>query len=379
MRFVACWLVALAMLVAGAAPAPALQAPQISPAPSVGMAAGMLIDNAGGVLWARNAEVSRPPASLTKILTALVVLERANLEDRVRISREARNVSGARMYLEEGSELSVRDLLWGLLLASGNDAAVALAQKVSPDGSVRDFARLMNEKAASLGARSSTFTNPHGLDEPGHLASAKDMALITQAAMRNPTFATMVAAPEHAITWSDGSSRNLVNHNKLLSRYPGAVGVKTGYTSGAGSSLASAVSREGRTLIAITMGSPNRRHYEESMALYTWGFANLSALLAAPTERLEGLRAPVEIAGRDLTVAASKGSTLGNNGLAIVQIAPGAEPKSVPKRLLPPALAIWVASGAALMLRRRRLSRWVVAASVDPRPGRRKALPPGEE
>ncbi|HEY8200512.1 MAG TPA: serine hydrolase, partial [Actinomycetota bacterium] len=231
-------LVALALLLgcagvafADPATAPADPAPAVPPPPHLGMAAGILVDTASGkVLWSHDADVARPPASLTKILTALVVLDRANLDDNVTVTPEARGVDGARIYVEAGWVMPVRDLLWGLLLESGNDAAVALAQKVSPDGTVWGFAKLMNERARELGAVHSTFVNPHGLDAPGHVATPRDLAIIATAAMRNPTFAEMVSTIRHSIAWGDGSTRELTNHNKLLERYPGTIGVKTGFT-----------------------------------------------------------------------------------------------------------------------------------------------------
>ncbi|MGH9283421.1 MAG: D-alanyl-D-alanine carboxypeptidase family protein, partial [Acidimicrobiales bacterium] len=262
-------------------PAPASAA--LPSAPGLGMAAGILVDAASGkVVWSQNADAQRAPASLTKVLTALVVLDQANLDDNVTVTPEARAVGGARMYAESGWVMPVRDLLWGLLLQSGNDAAVALAQKVSPDGTVAGFATLMNERAKQLGATRSNFVNPHGLDAPGHLTTARDMAIISSAALRNPTFAQMVATYSHQIPWGDGSSHTLTNHNKLLTRYPGTIGVKTGYTLGAGPSLISAVRRGDHTLIAVVMGSPSQGHYNESTALYDWGFAHLPALLAQP-------------------------------------------------------------------------------------------------
>ncbi|MGH2705627.1 MAG: D-alanyl-D-alanine carboxypeptidase family protein [Actinomycetota bacterium] len=249
--------------------------------PQVSMSSGILVDaSSGRVLWAHEPDVPRPPASLTKMLTALVVIERADLEDTATITPEARNAPGARLYAEEGWTLPVRDLLWGLLLESGNDAAVALAQKVSPDGSLQGFAALMNERAAAMGAQHSSFRNPHGLDEPGHVSTARDLALIAATALRNPVLAEIVASRSHEIGWN-GGHRILVNHNKLLWRYAGAIGVKTGYTGGAGHCLASAARRGDDTILAVMLDVTNGRHYAASSALYDWGFSNLPALREA--------------------------------------------------------------------------------------------------
>ena len=263
--------------------APAAQASQAAPAPPpppVTMQAGLLMEmESGNVLWTSNENSQRSPASLTKVLTGLVALENGALDDTAVISRAARSVAGQRMFAEEGWTMTVGDMLWGLLLQSGNDAAVALAEKVSPDGTERGFMAMANNRAKELGATDSNFVNPHGMDQPGHHTTARDLALITSAALRNPVFAQMVSSKTHVVPWGDGGKHLFINHNKLLWRYPGAMGVKTGFTRGAGSCLISAVHRDGHTLIAVVMGSAN--HYGDSTALYDWGFANLAALKAS--------------------------------------------------------------------------------------------------
>jgi serine-type D-Ala-D-Ala carboxypeptidase (penicillin-binding protein 5/6) len=275
--FVAAIVIALVPVTAGAQqPAAAV------PSPEVGMASGVLVElGSGKVLWAKDERAQRAPASVTKILTALVVLEHSKLNDRVTITPEARAAPGGRIFAEVGWSFSVEDLLWGLMLQSGNDAAIALAQKVSPDGSVGGFVNLMNERARQLGAKDSHFVNPHGYDEPGHVTTAQDLALITAAAMRNRKFGEIVGSKTHDLTWGDGQSHTFINHNKLLWRYPGTVGVKTGYTDDAGHTLVTAVRRNGTTLVAAALASPNP--YGETIALFDWGFANLTALRAAST------------------------------------------------------------------------------------------------
>lgn len=263
-----------------AAPAVATEGGSVPPPPHTTMEAGILFElESGSVLWAHNEDVIRAPASLTKVLTGLVVMENAGLDEPAVLSTAARNVAGQRMFAEEGWVMSVSDMLWGLLLQSGNDAAIALAETVSPDGTVAGFMDLANRRAFGLGATRTNFVNPHGLDEPGHQTTARDLALITAEAMRNPTFAGMTAAKTKVVPWAGDRDRHLfINHNKLLWNYPDTVGGKTGYTRGAGNCLISAVQRGGSTLIAVVMGTPH--HYAESTALYDWGFAHLETLRA---------------------------------------------------------------------------------------------------
>lgn len=273
-------------------------------------------------------------------MTALLVLERADLDDVALITPEARGVEGGRIYAEAGWSFTVRDLLWGLLLQSGNDAAVALAQKVSPDGSVGRFAQMMSERAAEIGAENTQFRNPHGLDEAEHYSTAYDLALIATAAMRTPVFAEMVAAKTHDVSWGDGTVHTFINHNRLLFDYPGAIGIKTGFTAGAGNSLASAVSRDGVTLIAVVLGSPD--HYAESIALYDWGFSHLAALRVQDSPRLR-LKEP-----------ALDGSS--ESGLEVVQV--GAEKEATSGSRAPvlaaPVAALFLAWGLMSWLRKRR-------------------------
>jgi serine-type D-Ala-D-Ala carboxypeptidase (penicillin-binding protein 5/6) len=349
-------LVACALVLGGAGVASANPAPQASvpSAPAVGMAAGILVDAATGkVIWSQNADAERAPASLTKVLTALVVLDQANLDDNVTVTPEARAVGGSRIYVESGWVMPARDLLWGLLLQSGNDAAVALAQKVSPDGTIAGFSKLMDERARQLGATHSRFVNPHGLDDPGHMTTARDLAIITSAALRNPTFAEMVATQRHDIPWGDGTSHTLLNHNKLLGRFAGTVGVKTGYTLGAGQSLISAVRRGDHTLIAVVLGSPSQGHYNESIALYDWGFANLPALLAQPQSVLPPPpAAPPARVGAPVPAEAGASSRVA--GLDVEQL--GDSAAAINTRRYPVTTAVGLAAAAlvGLVLVRRR-------------------------
>src|SRR5712691_3056327 len=268
-------------------PPPPPPGPDGNPLPApLGVDEGILVDTSNGkVLWEVNDNQPRPPASLTKILTALVVLQRAGLDDTQTVTDEAYNAPGANTYAKPGWTYSVDDMLWGLLLVSGNDMAISLAQRVSPDGTMAGFVQLMNEQAAALGATSTVMVNPHGMDAPGHVSTARDLALLTMVAMRVPTFATMVGTVQHAIPWDGGQHTHpLVNHNKLLTLYPGTIGVKTGYTNGSGNSLASEATHDGHTLLAIVLNAKSPAGYNDSKALYDWGFLNFDALEARATD-----------------------------------------------------------------------------------------------
>lgn len=294
------------------------------PPPETTMQAGLLMEmESGNVLWARDEAGLRSPASLTKVITALVVMETVGLDEPAVISNAARTVAGGRMFAEEGWTMSVESMLWGLLLQSGNDAAIALAEKASPDGTIEGFMDIANRRAAELGATDSNFVNPHGLDAPGHQSTARDLALITSAALQNPTFANMVASKTHIVPWGDRPQHMFINHNKLLWRYPGTIGVKTGFTNEAGNCLISAVHRDGKTLIAVVMGTP--QHYAESTALYEWGFANLNALKAQSTYSIRPDLSPQAL---ELTIASDPA------------LAAGALTGGVQLQILIPALGI---------------------------------------
>ena len=197
-----------------------------------------------------NSEQKLPMASTTKIMTALVVLNSASLDDKVTVTAAAANVEGSSMYLKAGETLTVSDLLYGLMLSSGNDAATALAIHIG--GSVDGFAKLMNDKAKTLGLLNTHFTNPSGLPDERHYTTAADLALIAAAALDNPVFAKIVALKQATV-----AGRTLVNHNKLLSMYDSAVGVKTGFTKKAGRCLVSAAKKDGVTLICVTLNAPD--------------------------------------------------------------------------------------------------------------------------
>ncbi|HEU5002080.1 MAG TPA: hypothetical protein VFW71_04800 [Actinomycetota bacterium] len=269
-----------------AAPSP-LPGPDANPLPApLGVASGILVDPTNGkVLWSQDDTVARAPASLTKIATALTVLRRANVGAVGTVTNDAVNVGGSELGPPAGTTMTVGDMLWGLLMVSGNDMALALAHTLSPDGTVAGFVGLMNSDAATAGATGSTFVNPHGLDAPGHQSTARDLALLTMEAMRYPLFAQIVATRQHVLVWG-GGAHLLTNHNKMLAQFPGTIGVKTGYTSESGSALVSEVTRDGQTLLAVVLGAHTPAGYKDSEALYNWGFTNLGTLEAQATDTI---------------------------------------------------------------------------------------------
>lgn len=230
-------------------------------------------------LYEKSADLRMGEASTTKIMTALVVSERIPLEKVVSVPPEAVGVEGSSVYLREGELLSVRELLLALLLESANDAAVALA--IVTAGSLSAFAELMNEKARDLGLKDTHFTNPHGLYDEEHYTTARELALITAEALRvkelREIFATKSATAPIGRTDQSPSgegTRYLKNHNKMLSLYDGAIGVKTGFTKKTGRCLVSAAERDGMTLICVTLNAPD--DWNDHASLLDYGFESYS-------------------------------------------------------------------------------------------------------
>lgn len=223
----------------------------------------------GRILYAHNADQKMPIASLTKIMTAIVAIEEGDLKDKVKASKRAVRTEGSSIYLREGEEMTLEDLLYGLMLRSGNDAAVAIAEHIG--GSIEGFAYLMNEKAQYIGLTSSHFVNPHGLDHPDHYSTARDLAILTAYALKNPTFQKIVAtkvktAPLEGYDWD----RKWINKNKMLRMYKGADGVKTGYTKIAQRCLVSSATKDGRQIAVVVINDPN--DWNDSARLLDYGF-----------------------------------------------------------------------------------------------------------
>ncbi len=234
----------------------------------------------GTVLYEKNATKRLPMASTTKVMTALVVLESAKLDKKVKIPKEACGIEGSSVYLREGEEFSVEELLYALMLASANDAATALAIEVC--GSVDAFAERMNQKAAELGLEGTHFTNPHGLHNEDHYTTAKDLASIAAEASRNETFRKICSTQKTVIRRdSKENARLLVNHNKLLTRYSGCFGIKTGFTKTSGRCLVSGAERDGLSLIAVTLGAPDDWNDHETLLDYGFSLYSKKTLAEA--------------------------------------------------------------------------------------------------
>ncbi len=253
---------------AGAVPARAA-------APALQAEAAILLDaKTGDILFQKNARDRKAPASTTKIVTAIIAIENGQLTDEVKVSPRAAYTPGSSMHLYAGQIITLRELITGLMLRSGNDAAVAIAEHIA--GSTDNFAVLMNEKARLIGATGSHFRNPNGLSAAGHYTTATDLALITRYALANPVFADIVGTKETSIEWQDRngreSDRNLRNTNRLLWMLEEADGVKTGTTGEAGPCLVSSATRGNQKLIAVVLHDHSR--WYDSMKLLKYGFDN---------------------------------------------------------------------------------------------------------
>lgn len=245
---------------------------------SVQASAAILIEaESGRVLYEHNADERLPMASTTKIMTALIAVEHCGMDEIVTAGKNASGVEGTSIYLSEGEQLTMHQMLQGLMLRSGNDAAVAIAEHIA--GGVETFASLMNARAEMLGA-DAYFVTPNGLDKGGHSASARAMALIARAAMQHETFRELVITQEAIIPWVDNEySRVLRNKNRLLKEYEGATGIKTGFTGKAGRCLVFSAERDGMELIGVVLNCPG--WFEEAEKLLDWGFANFSRQICA--------------------------------------------------------------------------------------------------
>ena len=252
----------------------------------------------GRVLHEREADARSLVASTTKIMTALIVCEQCNVLDRMRIPSEAVGIEGSSMYLREGEVLTIQELLYGLMLSSGNDAAVALA--IYCGGTVEGFVQLMNDKARLLGLQDTHFENPNGLDAPGHYSTARDLADLAIYAMENPIFQKTVSAKTVTI-----GERVLRNHNKLLWLFNGAEGVKTGYTKAAGRILVSSALRDSRRIVAVTIDAPE--DWNDHMALLQDGFARYRVQTVVSAGDYVGTMEVAGGEGTHVTVYASEG------------------------------------------------------------------------
>jgi D-alanyl-D-alanine carboxypeptidase (penicillin-binding protein 5/6) len=267
----------------------------------------------GRILYQKNVNQPCPPASTTKILTALVALERGELQQKISTSSTASHVEGSSIYLSTGETHTLEELLYGILLSSGNDASIAVAEGLA--GSEARFTVWMNEKAAALGAKSSSFLNCNGLPKEGHYTTAYDLALITCYALKNPIFEAMVKTKKKDILWP-GRDQNkvLFNHNKLLWRYQYADGVKTGYTREAGKCLVASATKDGHRLVTVLFNS--KQIYNDSQILFDYVFTNYQLVNIVSSQNnlgnikvVAGIKEQISVLpNRSLTILLHKGT-----------------------------------------------------------------------
>lgn len=253
----------------------------------------------GQSLYEKNADSQMLVASTTKIMTALIALENASMEDLVEIPQECTGIEGSSLYLKSGEVCTMRELLYGLMLHSGNDAAMAVAHHIS--GSVEEFSKLMNDRAKIIGCENTHFVNPHGLDADGHYSTARDMAKITAVAMENELFEMIVSTKAITI-----NNRTFKNHNKLLWMSDDTIGVKTGYTKSAGRILVSCAQRDGMRLICVTISAPDDWNDHQSLcetAFSDWQILNICSQdeLVANLPVISGRKDDVGIVAADIT------------------------------------------------------------------------------
>jgi len=315
---------------AGAPAPPAGMGPAAPPPPGVlvgagatnlptGLTAGgwLVADaDSGQILAAKGADVRDLPASTMKILTALVVLPRLSPEARVAVGQDAAKVDGTKVGLVPGQTYLVRDLATAMLIASGNDATTALVDAAGGQDAV--VAR-MNTLAASLGASDTHAVDPTGLDAPGQLTSVRDLAILGRAALAEPAVSRYLTIPRAVLPTPNGGSFEIQNHNLLLGRYPGTLGVKNGYTVAADATYVGAVRRDGRTLlVALLRAAPN--YGVDARALLDWGFANVGVaspvgtLPAPPPSHSAGDPAPRSTAEENSAPAAGAVQATGSTG-----------------------------------------------------------------
>ena len=237
-------------------------------------------------LFEENGSAKRYPASLTKTLTAICAIENKDINSEVVINKSACGIEGSSIYLKEGETYTLKSLLYGLMLRSGNDAATAVAEYVS--GSVKDFADLMNKTALKAGAENSNFTNPHGLHDENHYSTAYDMALISAYALKNETFAEIVKTKSIRVTYKDSLGEEkvkvFINKNKMLSMYDGADGVKTGFTKNSGRCLISSATRGGFSVVTVVLNTYDM--WGKSKQLLDSSFNNYERVTVAKSDEM---------------------------------------------------------------------------------------------
>lgn len=304
-------LLSLTIMLFNVSPISASAHSDTKPYPATNGKAVILMDaHSGRVLYEHNSHEQLPPASLTKIMTGLLVVENGDLEQRVTASAHAAATPESTIYLEPGEILTRMELLYAAMLPSANDACTALAENVA--GDEVGFVAQMNKRAGELGLKNTHFANPHGLEAEGHYSSAYDLALLTKQALSYPLFAKVTATERKVIPWAaKDEDRILLNHNRLLYNYDGAIGVKTGYTRQAGNCVVGAAQRGDMVLIAVTMNSPTV--YSDLQQMLDYGFEQYKMVtlgkvgeVSGTVNVLQGTAAKVKATlARNLSIAAA--------------------------------------------------------------------------
>lgn len=238
----------------------------------------------GRIMSGKNYDVKLPMASTTKVVTAAIAVNSEKLDDIVTIPKEACGIEGSSIYLREGEKITLRDLVYGLMLRSGNDAATAIALYLG--GSIDGFALMMNDYARNIGANNTNFVNPHGLHDDNHYTTAYDLAIMTAKALENDEFRNIVSCKNYKIESDGYETRYIANKNKMLSMYDGAIGVKTGYTKMAGRCLVSAAERDGITAISVVLNEPNM--WEKSISNLDYAFNNCRSIRIGEANKIIG-------------------------------------------------------------------------------------------
>ena len=241
--------------------------------PEINSRAYVVIDrNSNIVLYGKNENTKRKMASTTKIMTATIIIENCNLNETIEVSKKAAGTGGSRLGLKAGDKITIRDLLYGLMLCSGNDAAVALAEYAGEN--IPGFAKLMNEKANSLGLLNTHFETPHGLDTDEHYTTAYELALLSNYALKNKIFSQIVGTKNYTVT-INGYPKSLSNTNELLGNFDGIYGIKTGFTNGANRCLVTACKRNNMDIICVVLGADTKNfRTQDSIKLINYIFEN---------------------------------------------------------------------------------------------------------
>lgn len=252
------------------------------PVPAISAKTAVVIDaGSGRVLYEKNKDEKAYPASITKIMTALLAIEQGDLNRQVKVSPKAVGVEGSSIYLAQGEELPLRDLVYGLMLRSGNDSAVAIACEIG--GGVEPFVDMMNRRARELGAKNTNFMNPNGLHDENHYTTAYDIALIARHAMQNPAFREVAGAKSYQAHREEGKFNVFYNKNKTVYQYEGGNGIKIGYTKTAGRTLVASSKKGDLELICVVMGAPN--WFQDAYALMDYVYSNYEAVKVAEAEK----------------------------------------------------------------------------------------------